>query len=246
MGEVMSKLGLARGFLLRRLCTLAFENLLQFRPPELALVALYLAKLRFLSQPDVEDLADVLAPHVEWFNAFQTSSVLFAFAMTDARHQMDFIRKLVGHYLECRQSPRTFIDFAWSIIALELVPEYKKDFSSVVEKIVKVPHPRHRVPLMKFFDVMCSLDHEHSDLRIVIPEEWITRCKEADSREMGRLRSSRLHQEIFMRLENMVAAARGTHWELNMEQNQPVGHYGVDLDKELKIALDVDLISWPT
>ena len=46
---VLSRLGLARGFLLRRLCSLAFENLRQFSARELAKMTYSLAKLRFLA-----------------------------------------------------------------------------------------------------------------------------------------------------------------------------------------------------
>merc|ERR1719216_17924 len=58
---VISRIGLARGFLLRRLCTLVFENLHQFTPRELTKMAYSLAKLRFLADGNADDLVDALA-----------------------------------------------------------------------------------------------------------------------------------------------------------------------------------------
>lgn len=56
--SVLSRLGLARGFLLRRLCGLAFENLRQFTARELARMSYALARLRFLAQSNVDELVD--------------------------------------------------------------------------------------------------------------------------------------------------------------------------------------------
>merc|ERR1712224_815519 len=86
---VLSRLGLARGFLLRRLCTLAFENLQQFTPRELTMMAYSLARLRFLAQPNVDDICDAVAPDLHRLSNTQLSELLFALAMTDSRHQLD-------------------------------------------------------------------------------------------------------------------------------------------------------------
>lgn len=57
---VLSNLGLARGFLLRRLAQLAFENLHVFSQKNLCGLLYALAKLRFLIRANVEDVLDHL------------------------------------------------------------------------------------------------------------------------------------------------------------------------------------------
>eukprot|EP00928_Gymnodinium_smaydae_P001824 TRINITY_DN10654_c1_g1_i5.p1 TRINITY_DN10654_c1_g1~~TRINITY_DN10654_c1_g1_i5.p1 ORF type:complete len:1090 (+),score=105.06 TRINITY_DN10654_c1_g1_i5:81-3350(+) len=62
---VASRLGLARGFLLRRLCTSAFDNLRQFTPLQLVRMSYSLAKLRFLSPSMIDDVIDSLQSDVD-------------------------------------------------------------------------------------------------------------------------------------------------------------------------------------
>jgi len=250
---VISRLGLARGFLLRRLCTLAFDNLRQFTPRELSKMSYALAKLRFLTPGNIADLADVLKADLHRLRGSQVTELLFALAMADAREQIDLARTLSDQYLaEMKDSkaPRTLsslIDFAWSLCALDLVDEYQKDFEAVMKKILEEHQPQNRVPLMKLFDVLNTVEHFHKNLNIKPPAAWTAACDDADRFEMDRLESSRLHNELVMRFDHLRGSANGNAWQLRMLRNQPCGPYRVDLyDEASKVALDVETISWPT
>ena len=63
--KVLADLGLARGFLLRRLAQLSFENLHVFSMKQLTGVLYSLAKLRFVVKANVEDVLDHLRDEVE-------------------------------------------------------------------------------------------------------------------------------------------------------------------------------------
>lgn len=249
---VVSRLGLARGFLIRRLCSLSFENLRQFTPRELTKMAYSLAKLRFLTHGNIDDLADAVRPELHRLQASQVTEMLFAVAMVDARHQVDFARELVDKYVALGESgPRrslgSLIDFAWSLCSLELVDEFEKDFKAVVEEIVDRPAPQNRVPLTKFFDVICALEIEHKGLKLNIPPTWRAACDDADRFEMEKLDSSRLHNEIVMRFDHLRGIANGTRWQLRMQRNLPAGPYRMDMmDEDTKICLDIETVSWPT
>merc|ERR1712003_369720 len=120
---VASRLGLARGFLLRRLCTLAFENLQQFTPRELVRMAYSLAKLRFLARGMVDDIVDVIQPDVGRLGVSQNSELLFALGMADSRHHLDLVRTLVSQYVDVADKYKTLTslaDFSWAVCALEL------------------------------------------------------------------------------------------------------------------------------
>jgi len=246
---VISRLGLARGFLLRRLCTLAFENLRQFTPRELTMMAYALAKLRFLAQSNVDDICDAVVPDLHKLKPSQLTELLYSLAMTDSRHQLDLVRTVVDQYMAAPQnkSMSSMVDFAWSICALGVVDEYTADLKSILSTIFDRSPPQNRVPLMKLFDVICALELEHKALGISVPPAWRAACDDADRFEMDRLETSRLHNEIVMRFDHLRGSANGTKWQLRMQRNQPCGPYRVDmLDEETKIALDIEIISWPT
>jgi len=247
---VASRLGLARGFLLRRLCTLAFENLTQFTPRELVRMSYSLAKLRFLAHGMVQDIVDVLTPEVGRLGVSQNSELLYALAMADARTQLDLARTLVTQYAAAPGKVKTLTsmaDFSWSICALELVDEFKPELKAALEQVFDRSPPQNRVPLMKLFDVIIALETEHGGLDLNIPREWKAACDDADRFEMDRLESARLHGEIVMRFDNLRGTANGLKWQLRMQQNQIAGPYRVDMmDEDTRVCLDVETISWPT
>jgi len=249
---VVSRLGLARGFLLRRLCTLAFENLGQFGPRDLAMMAYSLAKLRFLARRNVDDLVDAVRPELYQLRGSPVSELLFALAMTDAKHQGDVARALVAKFIDdsrdgVTRSLGSLVDFSWALASLELVGEFEQDFKDVIAQIVQQQPPQNRVPLMKLFDVFCALELEHKALRVEVPAVWKNACDEADRFEMEKLESSRLHNEVVMRFDQLRGTASGTRWQLRMQRNQQCGPYRVDmLDEDTRVALDLEIISWPT
>merc|ERR1712224_386468 len=173
---VLSRLGLARGFLLRRLCTLAFENLRQFTPRELTMMAYALAKLRFLAHSNVDDICDAIQPDLHRLKPSQLSELLYALAMTDSRHQLDLVRAVVDQYMAGppRKTLSSMVDFSWSLCALGIVDEYAADLKAVLSTIFERSAPQNRVPLMKLFDVICALELEYKDVGISVPPAWRT------------------------------------------------------------------------
>lgn len=247
---VASRLGLARGFLLRRLCTLAFENLNQFTTSEMVRMAHSLSKLRFLSRSATDDLIDAIRPQVGRLPPAQAAELVYALAMTDARHQLDVARGLFSSYFDAPpqgKSLNSMVNVCWALCSLELVPEFKKEFAATLDQIFERQAPQNRIPLTKLFDVVCCIDLEHKALGVTVPAAWKAACDDADRFEMDRLESSRLHNEIVMRFDNLRGNANGMKWQLRMQRNQPCGPYRVDmLDEDTKVVLDVEIISWPT
>jgi len=164
---------------------------------------------------------------------------------------LKFARVLVEEYVEGPRSGTfktlmSLIDFAWSLVALELVTEFKNEFKGTLEKIFEAQPPQNKVPLIKLFDVICSIQLEHKRLRIKIPKLWEAACKDAVAMEMDKFESSSLHSEVLMRLDEVSGVANGIHWQLQMQQNQKIGPFLVDMfDTNTGIALDIDIISWP-
>lgn len=249
---VLSRLGLARGFLLRRLCTLAFEGLQQFTPRELTSMMYSLARLRFLSQNNVDDIVDVLVHDLHKLRGSQVTELLYALAMTNSRHQLDLVRALVTQYMQDdagleAKSLSSLIDFAWALCALDIADEFPEDLKAAMDQVFERTPPQNRVPLMKLFDVVCALEVELKELQVLVPAVWKAACEDADRFEMERLENSRLHNEIVMRLDHLRGSAGGVKWHLRMQRNQVCGPYRMDMfDEATKIGIDVEIISWPT
>lgn len=249
---VISRLGLARGFLLRRLCGLAFENLRQFSARELAKMCYSLARLRFLAQSNVDDLVEAMRPEMERLVGSQISEFLFALAMVNARHQLDTARTLAAQYVDSmggipKMSGGSLIDYAWSLVALDLVREFEDDFSKALKETFSRNPPQNRTPLLKLFDVICALELEYKDLNLPVASSWNAACDDADRYEMDRLESSRLHNEVMMRFDQLRGSSNGVRWKLQMQRNSSCGPYRVDmLDQETKLAIDLEIVSWPT
>lgn len=245
---VLSKMSLARGFLLRRLCALAFENLHQFSPRETVRLFYSLAKLRFLAHSSVDEIIDVLTPEMHGLSPALLSDVVFSLGMTDSKHQVDVARTLVDLYL--KDGDKTIasrVDFLWGLCALELLDEFKNEAKAMLEKVLMEQPPQNRVPLIKLFDVVRTVEIEQKKLKITIPPQWKAACDDADRYEMDRLESSRLHSEIVMRMDALRGSTRDLRWHLRMQRNVPCGQFRVDmLDEESKVVIDVELIAWPT
>lgn len=248
---VASRIGLARGFLLRRLCSLSFENLRQFMPRELTKMGYSLAKLRFLSRTDLDDIVDAITPDLSKLQGSQVSELLYTLAMVDARHQLELARTLMAQYLDSPRAVKSkslssLVDVAWSLCALGLLEELSDDFKAVMDEVFDRSPPQNRVPLLKLFDVLCAVEVEHQGLGVVVPAVWKAACDDADRFEMDKLEPSRLHNEIVMRFDHLRGVANGLRWQLRMQRNQQCGPYRVDmLDEDTKIALDVETIIWP-
>lgn len=249
--KVVSQMGLARGFLLKRLCTLAFENLSQFSTHELVKMSYSLAKLRFLALSNVDDLVDAVRPEMHRLSPTQSSEMLSSLAMVHATHQADFSRSLVDQYMSgsqdlSRVALGSLVDFAWSLQSLELAGEFSTEFTAVLAEIFGRSPPQNRLPLMKLYDVICGLELQYQSLGVQVPPSWRAACDEADRYEMDRLESSRLHNEIVMRFDHLRGMANGTRWALRMQTGCTCGPYRVDLlDEDTKVCMDVEMISWP-
>jgi len=250
---VVSRLGLARGYLLRRLCNISFENLRQFTPREIVKISYSLAKLRFLGQSDVDDIVDALSPDLPELRNLEISELLFVLALTDARHHLDTARSLVVQYTAPHRAGgknlTSLTDFAWSICSLGIAEEFPEDLKHALDDVFGRPPPQNRTPLVKLFDLICSLELEPCSAGITVPPAWRAACDDADRHEMDRLESSRLHNEVVMRFDSLRGGPKGAHWQLRMQRNRPCAPsaYRVDMiDEETKVVLDVEIVSWPT
>eukprot|EP00434_Breviolum_minutum_P024524 symbB.v1.2.021663.t1/scaffold1886.1/size97136/2 len=172
--------------------------------------------------------------------------------MVNAKHQLDKARSLAAQYVDSlggipKMSGGSLIDYAWALVALDLVREFEADFVAAMSETFNRTPPQNRIPLLKLFDVLCALELEYKDLKVQVPSSWKNACDDADRYEMDRLESSRLHNEVMMRFDQLRGSSKGVRWKLQMQRNSSCGPYRVDmLDQDTKIAVDLEIVSWPT
>eukprot|EP00921_Rhytidocystis_pertsovi_P000494 GHVQ01000935.1.p1 GENE.GHVQ01000935.1~~GHVQ01000935.1.p1 ORF type:complete len:400 (+),score=34.99 GHVQ01000935.1:931-2130(+) len=94
--EVLCAAGAARGFLIRRLASLAFENLNQFTPQLLVSLLHSLSKLRFMTPDNYTDLIDVIKPNVSDLSTAKLTQLLYGLCLGNCKEYQDFVVELIG------------------------------------------------------------------------------------------------------------------------------------------------------
>eukprot|EP00929_Paragymnodinium_shiwhaense_P098842 TRINITY_DN60358_c0_g1_i1.p1 TRINITY_DN60358_c0_g1~~TRINITY_DN60358_c0_g1_i1.p1 ORF type:complete len:542 (-),score=154.55 TRINITY_DN60358_c0_g1_i1:106-1731(-) len=247
---VLSRLGLGRGFLLRRLGDMAFQDLGQFTPRELVTLAASLAQLRLLRSEHLDAVLGLVCKDVSSLTAVATAELLFAGGMVDARQQGKALKQLVDHFMRLHTEKKSLtaaVDFSWAMFSLEMHNKHKKELKEVLTWILSSgPPPQSRALLVKLFDVLCALEIKAKSFKIEVPKDWYAACEDANRMDMDKLESSVMHSEVVSRFDNLSGQVNGQRWQLRMLQNQQCGKYRVDmLDEESKVVLDIETIRWP-
>lgn len=194
-----------------------------------------------------------LGPKITELVASQISEFLFALAMVNARNHIETAQEPASRYAEAgrmgfqNRSTNSLIDFVWALAALDLVGQFQEHFTGALGEVFERNTPQNREPLLKLFDICCALEMDYADLDIKVPAPWKAACEDCDKMEMDRLENSKLHNEVMMRFNQLRASTKGMKWELQMQRNAGCGPYRVDMfDEDTKIAVDLDIVSWPT
>ncbi|KAF4720199.1 hypothetical protein FOZ63_025937 [Perkinsus olseni] len=248
--NVMSKLALARGFLLRRLTGLAFDNLPQFTGSQLVQLMSSLAKLRFLTTAAADDIVDAIGKCKHTLPTTQVSEVLFALALSDYEGSETTMQKFVTQYMKALDGSyvtlSSLADVAWSL-CFSLTDDTSA-LAEVVRRIYEMPAPKSRAILLKMHEVQNSLNLEYPGIakKHPVPTAWLTSMEENDKMDQDKTDSSRLHAEVLTLLDN-VKGTHGIRSRLSVERNVPIGPYHVDFfDAATGLVIDIDTPSRPT
>eukprot|EP00392_Amoebophrya_sp_AT5.2_P009321 g9349.t1 len=238
--KVLSDLGLVRGFLLRRLAQLAFENLHVFTPKQLVGITYSLARLRFLVKMNMEHT----------LSAADTSKLFFSLAMLQPEFDdADLVRELASRFLDAHRKQVVYmihlVDACWAVCRFKHlfdgstttttttsasqsrdVEPYGERVQDLFQRLFASPVPRNRVLLAKAFEVVNSLQHEDWDMMLkkpVVPSrEWVTACDETDSVAQSKNESSRLQAELLMKMDHTFHREK-LQLQQNMSLNMQAG-----------------------
>ncbi|CAL1173786.1 unnamed protein product, partial [Cladocopium goreaui] len=232
--EVFSKLGIARLELLQKLCQMAFSNLWLFSPQQLVSVTSSLAKLRFLTERDVEELLKALMPQFGRLSDVDVGRLLFALAMANVCCAQDpRLKVLAAQYVGAGNSDvLSDIDVAWALAVLGL----DRYFPAMVERIAEMGMVEKRSSLVKLHDVLCHVAHQRPEFPL--PSELRRAARDAAAAEAQRLASSQMRSKVLTVCHRLVPP--------QTPQRTMAGPFQVDfVDERSKLVVDLDLVSWP-
>ena len=241
---VFSKLGLGRGFLLRRLSKLSFENLNLFSQSQLVRLLSGFARLRFITTAGTDALLNAIESNgISKLAPNLVTETLFASAMTNYKGESLVLDKLVDSSVERVEilSLTSMVDFAWALCVLDDSGKYADILESVSKKIFAISPPSNKQILLKALEIVPCVDAD------LVSAQWKSAMDDAEKMEMARFEGARLHSEMLALIESIKPSGMIKE-KLAVQRNATVnGMFRVDFfDEQQQIAIDIDTLSRPT
>lgn len=250
---VFSKLSLGRGFLLRRLHKISFNNLSMFSESQLVKLFGGFARLRFMSSAGVDKmLSEIDSRGLSKFSPNQCAEILFATAMSDYNGSSPVVGKLAQQVGESYTllSLTALVDSVWATLLMNW--DNKEILSEMIRKVYAInPPPSNRVILLKMLEVTTSVLKEFPELKIAketIPTQWLSAMDDADKMEVGRFEAARLHTEVLSLVESIKPDGKWIKDKITLQRGNKVATgYRCDfVDESKKIVIDIDTLARPT
>eukprot|EP00922_Rhytidocystis_sp_ex-Travisia-forbesii_P052843 GHVS01078382.1.p1 GENE.GHVS01078382.1~~GHVS01078382.1.p1 ORF type:complete len:556 (-),score=38.22 GHVS01078382.1:1360-3027(-) len=241
---VLANAGLSRGFLIRRLSSLAFENLNQFSAIRLVSLLDSLSRLRFLTADNYADVLDLLKQNVHDLYGPHVAKLTYALCLGNCVEQVSFVKQMIeqaqnnGLPLGLESAVRV----AYCILYFKL-PEFDDYLKELLATAFQQDIEKHRFEARwLLLDIIASLECERPDLGIVVPPSFTSTIQEKDREYRVRLEGSRVYTELVSLVENL-----GGKYRLNLQRDTKVGPYTVVLmDEETKIIIEQDNVTYKT
>jgi hypothetical protein len=240
---VFSKLGLGRGYLLRRISKLSFENLNLFNQVQLVRLLTGFSKLRFISTTGLDELLNAIESHgIQKMTPNLLSDCMFATALGGYRGESMVLNRLVEAYEGVWDSASisSMLDFAWSLCVLDETGRYQNLLDAVTQKIFSIAPPSNRELLLKALEVVPCVDAS------IVSTQWRSAMDDAEKLDMARFESARLHTEMLSLIESLTPQGQIKE-KLNIQRNAQVGGlFRVDFfDEKQQLVVDLDTLSRP-
>ena len=222
--NVMSKMALARGFLLRRLSKMAFDNLAEFDTTQIVYLLVGFARLRFLSIDECDDLIDLIDP--EQLNPKLSSEFLIGCGLVGCTPPPELIDAAVKQLAGL--STEATADAAWGLCRLGRVADAQRLANEVLQR----PPCKSRAALQEMLEISCHLSLSPG-------VAWRAAMDETDKLEQDRAENSKLHADVLLVLERVTLRK----WSRNVIVGS---RYRVDFyDATTKTIVDLDTLNRP-
>jgi len=223
---VLSKMSLGRGFLLRRLSQLVFDNLSEFETPQVVYALSGLARLRFLSSDECDDLLDVI--DTDRLTPKLSSEILFAAGLLGCAGRSELLTA-AAKLVDTPLSADALSDAAWGLCSLGMTEEARR----VADLVFKLPVTKARPTLQKMIEVS-------AELGLAVNAGWKGGMEETEKTEQDRVEGSRMHADVLRALSE-------ANPKIKWVRSAAVGPtYRVDFyDEANKKVVDVDTLARP-
>ncbi|KAF8820049.1 hypothetical protein IE077_003641 [Cardiosporidium cionae] len=237
--NLLANASLVRGVLIRRLSSLAMDNLNAFQPRQLVITFQALSRLRFISSENVALLCNAIMSSIDTLSNEDVARVLASICLSPPFDNESIVRTLLKRF---SNKPPTNIHTLSKVLYVICFYEFY-DMSDYLKQGLEIcfqlPSSEHREILARLVEVVHTVEIELPEYAMAVPPAWRAAMEEFEHAQMTRSETSRMLKELLLVLDSLPLKTK-----LHFQTNQQAGPYRVDLlDANSKICLSIDWIS---
>ncbi|SOV10206.1 conserved Plasmodium protein, unknown function [Plasmodium sp. gorilla clade G2] len=239
--KTLSMAGIPRGFLIRRLCNLVFDNISHFHHTSLINIIYNLTKLKFTTTSHIDVIYKNVEENLENCNVTTLCELLYTFYMNEINEEYKINRIFENIKYEQFNTTKTaiLIDFIHAATYYNKYIEKEKLFS-LIDLLFKRTIPKSLTLIAKIREPIYFLSTHSNfkyDLNNISPS-WLNAMNDFLRIDHEKLQALKTFHEV-QNVLNTVAP----NFKLNFIPLQIVESYSVDfIEHEKKIIIDLDTI----
>ncbi|EUD65301.1 hypothetical protein C922_04244 [Plasmodium inui San Antonio 1] len=239
--KTLSMAGIPRGFLIRRLCNLVFDNISHFHHSALVNILYNLTKLKFTTTNHIDVIYKNVEEHLEDCNVTTLCELLYTFYMNEINEE-NKIRKIFDHiHYDHFNTTKTavIIDFVHAATYYKNYVDGEK-LTKLIELLFQRNVPKSLTLIAKIREPIYFLAGDEQfmfDLNNVSPS-WLNAMNDFLRIDHEKLQALKTFHEV-QNVLNTIAP----NFKLNFVPLQIVNSFSVDfIENERKIIIDLDTI----
>ncbi|CAA9986351.1 conserved Plasmodium protein, unknown function [Plasmodium knowlesi strain H] len=239
--KTLSMAGIPRGFLIRRLCNLVFDNISHFHHPALVNILYNLTKLKFTTTNHIDVIYKNVEEHLEDCNVTTLCELLYTFYMNEINEE-NKIRKIFDHInYDHFNTTKTavIIDFVHAATYYKNYVDREK-LTKLINLLFERNVPKSLTLIAKIREPIYYLAGDEQfmfDLNNVSPS-WLNAMNDFLRIDHEKLQALKTFHEV-QNVLNTIAP----NFKLNFVPLQIVNSFSVDfIENEKKIIIDLDTI----
>ncbi|VWU50019.1 RAP protein, putative [Hepatocystis sp. ex Piliocolobus tephrosceles] len=253
--KTLSMAGIPRGFLIRRLCNLVFDNISHFHYTALINIIYNLTKLKFTTINHIDVIYKNVEEHIEKCNINTLCELLYTFYMNQINEESKINKIFENINYDHFNTTKTavIIDFIHAATYYNKYIKDKTQFLNLIDLLFKRPVPKSltliakiREPIYYLASDSNNIDNDidnSNDKNIKYDIKNVTTSWENAMNDFLRIDHEKLQGlKTFHEVQNILNAIAPT-FGLNFTPLQISNSYSVDfIENEHKIIIDLDTI----
>ncbi|CRH03093.1 conserved Plasmodium protein, unknown function [Plasmodium relictum] len=239
--KTLSMAGIPRGFLIRRLCNLVFDNVSHFHHSSLINIIYNLTKLKFTTANHIDIIYKNVEEHLENCNITTLSELLYTLYMNEINEEnkINKIFENIKYDQFNTTKTATLIDFIHASTYYNKYIE-KEKLLDLINLLFKRNIPKSLTLIAKIREPIYFLSADNNfkfDLNNISPS-WLNAMNDFLRIDHEKLQALKTFHEV-QNVLNSIAL----NFQLNFTPLQVVHSYSVDfIDNDKKIIIDLDTI----